>query len=160
MAEEQTPAPDGEPGEAAIAFALGGAWLALPLKAVLEVLGPRTVRSVPHARDRTLVGVVNLRGELRPCVSLAVLLGGSAGTGGESAARRLLAIGAPGAEWIVPVDRTVGLPTVTADALRPPPETGAPAPPEYLRGVFDHDGREVGLLDADRVVAAFERRFA
>lgn len=48
--------------------------LAFPIAAVQEVLAPRTITRLFHA-PQSLLGVVNLRGEILPVVDLMLLLG-------------------------------------------------------------------------------------
>ena len=59
-----------------------------PLRSVLEILRPLPLTRVPHAPP-ALLGLANLRGQVLPVASLAVLLGGVATTG---AAARLVVV--------------------------------------------------------------------
>ena len=68
MAAEDTP-------ETAMLFRLGEEWLALPAAWVGEVVPARAMHSLPHRREGALAGIVNVRGELLPCVALEPLLG-------------------------------------------------------------------------------------
>lgn len=51
-------------------FRVASEWLALPTSVLQEVAEPRLVRSVPHRRLPVLLGLVNVRGQLLPCISL------------------------------------------------------------------------------------------
>jgi purine-binding chemotaxis protein CheW len=64
----------------ALTFSVGGERLALDASDVAEVLRPPPLRRVPLAPP-ALAGVANLRGSVIPIVSLAALLGRSAGEG-------------------------------------------------------------------------------
>jgi chemotaxis-related protein WspD len=68
-----TPLPaavSGEPAQSLMAFRLGG--MVRPAHPSLdEIVGPRPVHSLPHRRNPALLGLVNVRGELVICVSLA-----------------------------------------------------------------------------------------
>ncbi|MFK8185992.1 MAG: chemotaxis protein CheW [Phormidesmis sp.] len=55
-------------------FRLGQEWLALPASIFHQVVSPNPVHSLPHRRDPLLRGIVNVRGQLLPCVSLHELL--------------------------------------------------------------------------------------
>src|SRR5262245_11267233 len=56
-------------------FRIGTEWLGLPSHIVKEVAEHRAVHSVPHRRRGVLTGLVNIRGELLVCISLAHVLG-------------------------------------------------------------------------------------
>src|SRR5271170_5539994 len=58
----------------AFMFRIGADWLAVPAGVADEVAESRAVHSVPH-RSGIVLGLVNVRGELLVCVSLARLLG-------------------------------------------------------------------------------------
>ena len=61
-------------------FRLANECLALDVRSMLEVAEPRNVHRVPHRTGGNLEGIVNIRGELQLCVSLARLLNLNAGT--------------------------------------------------------------------------------
>ncbi|MEM9089852.1 MAG: chemotaxis protein CheW [Cyanobacteria bacterium P01_F01_bin.53] len=56
-------------------FRLGQEWLALPANIFDQVVSPNPVHSMPHCHNRLLRGIVNVRGQILPCVSLHALLG-------------------------------------------------------------------------------------
>src|SRR5262245_53190282 len=58
-----------------IVFRLGDECLALPTKVCVEVAELRPIHSLPHRRNQSVLGLVNVRGELLPCVSMAAILG-------------------------------------------------------------------------------------
>lgn len=58
-----------------LVFRLGAEWLALPTVACEEIVERRFIHSLPHRRNGIVLGLVNVRGELVVCVSLARLLG-------------------------------------------------------------------------------------
>jgi chemotaxis-related protein WspD len=58
-----------------LVFRLAHEWLALPTVAFQEVVERRFIHSLPHRRQGIVLGLVNVRGELIVCVSLARLLG-------------------------------------------------------------------------------------
>ena len=59
---------------AVLLFRLQAEWLALPAQVFQEVAERRPVHSLPHRRQGIVLGLVNVRGELLLCVSLARLL--------------------------------------------------------------------------------------
>jgi chemotaxis-related protein WspD len=62
-------------GVAVLIFRIGQEWLAFRTQTVAEVTLPRPVHRIPHRSNDVLIGLVNLRGQLQLCISLAGLLG-------------------------------------------------------------------------------------
>ena len=60
-------------------FRLGQEWFALPAAVLAQALSPVAHHTLPHRSNRTLLGVANVRGQLLLKVSLAPILGLSAG---------------------------------------------------------------------------------
>ncbi|MEO0706159.1 MAG: chemotaxis protein CheW [Cyanobacteria bacterium J06649_5] len=58
----------------ALIFRIGGDWLALPAGVCEQVLSPVKAHSLPHRSNQTLLGVVNVRGQLLLQVSLQEIL--------------------------------------------------------------------------------------
>ncbi len=75
----------------ALVFRVGPEWLSLPTNLFQEVAPRRLIHSLPHRRQSIVLGLVNIRGELLICVSLARLLGieSSAGSPPPAATARL-----------------------------------------------------------------------
>lgn len=149
-----------------LVFRLDREWLALPATALVEVTTVRPLHRVPHRSDGVLAGLVNIRGQLRICVSLHALLGLAGGPVAASAARpdasdvvstsaRLLVIERSadrGTEcWVVGVDEVAGVQRVPRDALRAVPATVGHAGGRFTSALFAWQDRTVGLLDESRV---------
>ena len=141
---------------AAFVFRLGGEWLALPASWIDEAAAPRFVHSVPHRRGGTLAGLVNVDGELVPCVELGRVLGVSpAGSGTKPAARRLLVAGRGASRLAFETDETHGLLRYASAGTRP-----APSRPAHVRALITHGENSVGLLDPETLWPALERGLA
>ncbi|MEM6868814.1 MAG: chemotaxis protein CheW [Cyanobacteria bacterium P01_F01_bin.3] len=56
-------------------FRLGEEWLALPASIFDQAIAPSPVHAIPHHTDPLLRGIVNVRGQLLPCVSIHSLVG-------------------------------------------------------------------------------------
>jgi chemotaxis signal transduction protein len=140
-----------------LSFRLQGEWLAMPTRVLDEVAELRPVRAVPHRRRGALLGLVNVRGVLTPCVSLARVLSlpaaGSFAT--EPGHRGRLLIVKDGARQIaLPVDAVDGIHPVPDDGVRPPPATLSAASQGLSMGVIDIGDHRMGLLDPVRLLAA------
>lgn len=137
-------------------FRLGGEWLALPMEWIEEAASPRFVHTLPHRRDGVLAGLVNVNGELVPCVDLARVLGVSpAGPNDKVATRRLLVAGSGESRLAFEVDEAHGLLKHIAAEMR-----RAPSRPAHVKGLIADGARSIGLLDPASLWSALERGIA
>lgn len=60
---------------AVLVFRIADEWLALPATALRQIDTPRAIHTLPHRRNRVVLGLVNIRGALTVAVSLGELLG-------------------------------------------------------------------------------------
>jgi purine-binding chemotaxis protein CheW len=126
-------------------------WFALPIAFVREVqpLGP--VTRVPTAA-REILGVLNVRGRALTLFGLAECLDIPPGDTPRSHAV-VLDLGDAELYVGLAVQGIVGVRRVAVSAVEPPPPRGSG--PDCLEGVFDVQGRVVGLLDPARVFGRF-----
>src|SRR5690348_4183797 len=59
----------------AVVFRVGAEWLAVPTAVCSEVSVRKPAHPIPHRRNGIVLGLVNIRGDLVLCVSLAGVLG-------------------------------------------------------------------------------------
>ncbi len=137
------------PGErSAVVFRLAGEWLALSTAVFREVAPLRPVHSLPHRRDRVVSGVVNIRGELLVCVSLAATLGLSEKpTDSLGASARLAVVSRDSDRFVFPAEEIVGLHRYNDSDLSPVPATLVHAQAAYTRGILMWREQPVGVLD-------------
>ncbi|MCA1325920.1 chemotaxis protein CheW [Herbaspirillum sp. alder98] len=143
--------------ESALVFRIGDEWLALSTAAVLEVADSRPVHSLPHQRNGAVLGVLNIRGALRICISLAALF--------EISDQAIRNTGQPymvvalheGQTLVFPVDEVAGVQRFDAATVEPVPTTLAQTATPYARGLLDWRGRKVGLLDHGLLFYALAR---
>ena len=130
----------------ALVFRLGGQWLGLPPDLVLEVAPNREVRRLAHRTAGRIEGLVNVRGELRLCVSLVELLG--LGTRGAGDARaRLVLVQDDDQVLAFRCDEMQGLASYAAAAAQAPPDTLPAALRACVAGMLPLEQRHVALLD-------------
>jgi len=143
-----------------VIFRLEAECFALPTTAFQEVAERRPQHSLPHRARTIALGVVNVRGELLVCASLARLLGVSQ-TPARPARRdhpdRLLVANWNGQRVAFPVDEVFGIHRFQQDELREAPATLARSTLTYTRGVIVWRERAVGFLHAESLFAAVNR---
>ena len=147
--------------EPVLVFRLGDEHFALGVPWISEVVDWRAIRPIPHRRDDVLLGIANVSGELRLCVSLEVLFGGAPpDVRAPRPSGRLVLVAGAGQQWAVPVDQAVSIHRLPNDHVVPSPATVSRSAQAFLRGMFMWRDRDVGLLDGELVSAALARRFA
>ncbi len=150
---------DSGPTLAVLVFRVGEEWLALDVSVLIEVGEPRVVHRMPHRRERLLRGVVNVRGELQLCVSLAELLGITPSQVADSSPVQsgwLLVAEHEQGRWALAVDEVAGVRRIPRDRLTAIPVTAAHGKQAFAEGVFLDGERRVGLLDANRLFRALQ----
>lgn len=144
-----------------VIFRLGAEWLALPTAVFSEVAALRPVHSLPHRRDRAVTGLVNVRGELLVCVSLAVALGLPESTSSSaSLTARLAVVSRSGDRFVFPTDEIAELQRFDDTDLAPVPATLVHAQATYTRGILAWRGRAVGVLDDQLLFYTLNRSLA
>ena len=144
-------------GESLMVFRLGAEWFALPTLVLDEIIRHRPIHSLPHRNHPGLLGLVNVRGELVICVSLAQLLVGAMPVtdGG-----RLVVLRQDNRRLAFPVDEVRDMRFHDDGHMRPVPATLARSATTFTRGLLGWEGHQVGRLDEALVFAAMERFLA
>jgi chemotaxis-related protein WspD len=155
----------GADAQSVIVFRLCAEWYAIRAAVCLEIADVRPIHSLPHRRDAAVLGVVNVRGGLLVCISLAVILGATAGPEAPLTRRRaavprlLVARGAAGAV-VFPVDEVDGVERFRARDLKEVPATIAHARASHTEALMPLTERSVGLLDEQRLLETVARTLA
>jgi purine-binding chemotaxis protein CheW len=141
----------GLPARRACLFSLGGLPVAVDVAQAREVVVLDRCTTVPGAPDEVL-GVTNLRGSILPVVEVRSLLGLPVRPPAPGAMAIVLVDG----DWraALAIDRVLGL--AWFDEPEPLDElVGALA--AFATGVLAHDGGQLPLLDAGRLLRAVRR---
>jgi chemotaxis-related protein WspD len=157
----KTPAPGAK--ISAIIFRLGSAWLALPTQTFQEVTEQRPIHSIPHRGDGVVLGLVNVRGELLVCVSVARVLDLDQGASLEklrSYYNRLLVFLWEGSRLTCPADEVQGIYRLHPTEVARPAMLNAKEALAFTQGVFAWRQKMVGLLDPQLLFSALNRSFA
>src|ERR671912_1379370 len=147
--------------QSVLIFRVGAEWLALPSPVVTEVSEQRPIRSLPHRRKATMLGLVSIRGELLVCMSLARALGLDASTErrrqGHLVHARMLVLRSNNVRVVCAVDEVHGLHTFSGQALRDVPATVAKGATTHAKAVLTWQERSVGILDDQSLFQTFQR---
>lgn len=152
--------------QSAFLFRVGGEWLALPTAVLDEVADLRAIHSLPHRRSGVVLGLVNVRGELLVCVSLAQLLGieplaeAHASRTQRIVHRRLLVIHNESGRLAFPADEVHGAQRFDDHELKPVPATVAKAGACYSKAMLAWREHAVGLLDDQLLFHSLNRSLA
>lgn len=143
-------------------FRVLGEWLALPTEYFKEVVDIRPAHPVPFRSNKVLLGLVNINGELIPCLSLVHLLKLEEASSSERDAgtgkghRRLVVVERNRQRFVVPVDEILGVRRIRSEQVERAPSTVTKSPVALNRGIFEIEGKRIGWLDEDRFFAALE----
>ncbi len=149
----------------AIIFRIASEWFALPALAFDEVAEQRTIHSLPHLRSGIVLGLVNVRGELLICVSLAKMLrlGEAAASDPEREGykpKRLVVIRHEAGRVAFPVDEVRSIHRYHPRELKSVPATIAKAAAAYTKAVLSWQGKTVGCLDDQLILHTLNRSAA
>lgn len=146
-----------------VVFRLGDEWLGLPTKIIKEISEIRPVHSIPNSKSAVVKGLVNVRGELQLWVSMGTLLAVDKGEShSDNALRksfleRLVILSKDGEQFVFPVSEIIGTHRIWKENVRDVPSTAANSMYSHLAGLFELDGRHVGLLDEELLVNSLRR---
>jgi chemotaxis-related protein WspD len=136
-----------------VIFCIGSEWFALSTRVFKEVAELKTIHSLPHHRQGLILGIVNVRGELLVCVSLAHALGlekkpeNASQEKKRMAQHRLLVISDEGRRLVFPVDEVGGIHHFSPKEVRQIPATLAGVAAVHTTGVLSWRNKSVGCLD-------------
>jgi len=134
-----------------VIFCIGSEWLALSIKIFKEVANAKTIHSLPHRRQGIVLGLVNVRGELLVCVSLARALGLEKAEASRDkkrvAQQRLLVLNDEGKRLVFPVDEVGGIHHYRPKDIHEIPSTLAGKVATHTAGILSWQKKTVGRLD-------------
>jgi chemotaxis-related protein WspD len=147
------PAISRDDGDASVlVFRIGVEWLALPTKMFVSVAPQAKPHVLPHRSGRGLLGVVNVSGKLYPCMSLAALLqlddSAAPPAQGRHTFARLLVLQWEDQAFALPVADLHGIVRYASAGIRQPAATINKGLTRFLSGVLEHQGMQIGCLDA------------
>ncbi|HEX2675362.1 MAG TPA: chemotaxis protein CheW [Polyangiales bacterium] len=143
----------------ALLFGVASERFAVESDAVLEVADVSPPRSVPHRSNDVFTGLINIRGQLELCMSLAGMLAlprkpVSASEG------RVLVITLDGKRWALMLDAIHGVQRFHDSDLLDVPPTSRRRASELIKGLLVKDDEHYGLLDLPQLCAGFQEKLA
>jgi chemotaxis-related protein WspD len=150
--------------EAMVVFRVGGEWLGLDASVCSEFAEISAIHSLPHRHDASILGLVNVRGELLVCASLATMLGIDSVFKDRIGMRRICArfivLRAEENVFVLPVDEVYGVIRYHSADLRDTPSTVALAAATYTRAVLLWQNSLVGYIDHELLIFTLNRSLA
>ena len=145
-----------------IIFRVGDEWFSLPVNYLQQVETRRVIHSIPHRNSAMVKGVVNVAGEVKMCFSLGALLGIERASTLDSTQRTavyegLIVLKNGKHSYVFPVTEVLELTRISLEELKAVPSTVSALAASYLLGLAQHGELRVGHLDADLIMAGFER---
>ena len=150
-----------------VIFRLHEEYLAVQTGWLVEVTLPQPIHAIPHRSNDVVLGLANIRGQLRICVSVHGLLGVALAPSiqqihhneaprdahPEASPLRMLILHERSEQWVFPVEEVLGVHSLPKDALRSVPSTFGRAG-AFSQSVFSWEGHTVGNLDGTRLLSA------
>jgi len=129
--------------------------LGLPISDVYEIIFVPQVTSIAKA-PKSIVGVINLRGEIIPVVDLRIQFWKEPI---KSKKQRIVITRSQGRVIGLLVDEVKEVLRIEENSLEPVPDTIATAQTAYMRAICKMDHRLIILLDLDRLLSKLEMDF-
>jgi len=142
-----------------LVFRVGQAWFAFLATSLHEITAPSVIRSVPHRPREILLGLVNVRGELHPCICLHTLFGEQVAARRASTALFLVARWA-GEAWVFPVDQVDGIHDVAEEEIEATPVTISNLSVVYAQSLFRSGDHTVAIVNESLLFGDLARRIA
>jgi len=152
---------NGESSNSALLFRLGDEWLAIDNLCVNEITPMRAIHSLPHKTGSLVKGLVNIRGELKICISIGAVL--QLEKARESHAtdheilERMIFIEKDAQAFVFPVSEVYGIIHFANDELQAAPVTVAKSRQSYTSGILSRDDQRIGVLDHELLFYALAR---
>lgn len=154
MSEEQNPPP--LPELSLLIFRLADEWFAIDTYALNEVIEKRPIHTIPNRPEKILLGLVNIRGQLKICVSLHILL---ELPDLQQEKEKYVVISKDNSIWVCPIDELLGIHYFETDQISPKHEAASKTSEAYLKGVIQLGDRNIGYLDAGMLLESLDRSF-
>ena len=135
----------------AVLVRIGSEHFAIATGAVQEVAEVAPPRRVPHRGNRVFEGLVNVRGQLELCVSVAGVLGIPRQRQDQVQTPCALIVTHAGQRWVLLIDAVLGVQRFHQSQLIEPPAASRRSETPYVTALVTHEGEHFGWLDVARL---------
>ena len=143
-----------------VVFELAGEQFAAPIERVIEIHRPQRLTRMPRTPG-FVVGIFNLRGRVLPVIDAKARLGIAPREAAPLARAlksheikgRVMVVEAMGEHAGMVVDAVHEVLACPAEALQSPEGVMGTAAGQFLKGVVEHEGRMILVLDLDRLLS-------
>lgn len=147
---------------AVLIFRLGDEWISIPTQYVKEITKIGPIHKVPHKDPRTVRGLVNVRGELKICLSIGSLLHLTPTLTYTNDSRkgtyaRMVVVAHEHWEFVFPVSEVDGINYYFEKDLENVPTTVNKAKATFTSGIINMGERHIACLDAPLLIYALEK---
>jgi chemotaxis-related protein WspD len=144
-----------------VIFRLGDEWFSMPVSVFSEVNPMKMIHNLPHNKSKILRGVVNIRGELKICVSIGYLIGLNKGKRNENSnnntTNRLIMISKDNYEIVFPVTEIAGIHRYDSSELNKCPSTIPGGSDHYFSGSVEWRNNDVACIDEESLFKAISK---
>ena len=139
-------------------FRLGKEWFALSTLVFCEIVENLIVHNLPHRSGEVLKGIVNVRGQLKLCISLHNFLDVVKEKNKNSNSfQRFLEIEYQNDNWVFCADEIYGIYHFEESQLTNVPVTVSKSAANYLKAIVQLDDKHIGLLDEELLFQSLRR---
>ena len=146
-----------------LVFRLGDEFYSFPSNTIVEVTEIRTIHSIPHSKSKSLQGLVNIRGELKICISIRNLLGvnkdkkQSAEANKNISYERMIVVKDDEQQFVFPVSEVIGSFRYNDEKIKAPPATVSNTKDSFTIAVLNVDQKHIACLDLSLISKSIKR---
>jgi len=133
--------------ESLIIFRIANDWYAMPTGIFVEIDTYKAAHNIPHNQNNFIEGLVNIRGELELCISLSALLEINNLPESEEAKSRLIIIKLDSGKYAIKTEQILGVNKIRSDTINQPPASITHTSERMITGIFEYDGKHIGIID-------------
>lgn len=147
--------------QSALLFRLGDEWMALQSGCIDEITPLRSIHSLPHTEDSLIKGLVNIRGELKLCVSLGALLhlekSSENYVSDREIRQRMISVTWNDQSFVFPTSEVHGIHHYSNTEVQASPATVSKSKSSFTTGILKWQDRNVGVLDTELLFYALSK---
>ncbi|TCK18900.1 chemotaxis-related protein WspD [Thiogranum longum] len=147
--------------QSTLLFRLGDEWLAMQSNCIDEITPLRSIHSLPRTEGTLVKGLVNIRGELKLCVSLGAMLQLDKAREDYIEDReiheRMISLSRGDQSFVFPASEVYGIHHYSEDALQASPTTVSRSKSSFTTGILEWRDRHIGVLDTELVFYALSK---